>query len=407
MKKSILFFILFLFSSSGVYAANLISNPSFESGDTSWKANNSSVIFEASQSAKISNTKTSSYGIEQILTDISPSLSYKISASVKLISPYPDKAFLRVAWYKSTDASGSQSSTDDSSYAVETDDWQKIEFIKTPPDGISSAKLRLLVASGSAYFDNAAFEEYFAEIPTPTPTLIPDSTPTLSPTTAPISYDNIYLSEVMVNPLTGEDEWIELYNDNDFAVSLTGWYIDDAADSGSSAKIFSLDIPAKGYSVFELTSSIFNNDEDTVRLLDTGKNQKDAFQYIASEKNYSLGRTSWQKNLFCNQTPSKGIVNNNCIVATPMISPAPSIKMINSTTQNKPASTTTIHPVMNSGSPFNEPSQNQPAVLGEETRITDQPSVGNLQPTNLIKFFSSLSITYSLLTIVSLLLKMK
>ncbi|MDO9028216.1 MAG: lamin tail domain-containing protein [Candidatus Roizmanbacteria bacterium] len=114
---------------------------------------------------------------------------------------------------------------------------------------------------------------------TPTITITPIPTEIPTPTPTPQSYDNIFISEAMVNPPTGGKEWVEIYNDNDFPVSLKNWFIDDLENAGSSPKIFSLEINGKSYSVFDLTSSVFNNDGDDVRLLDFNKNVKDDFEY--------------------------------------------------------------------------------------------------------------------------------
>ncbi|MEK7097112.1 MAG: lamin tail domain-containing protein, partial [Patescibacteria group bacterium] len=161
-------------------------------------------------------------------------------------------------------------------------------------------------ATGSATlgFYNSSTEQtclFPTLTPSPTITLIPTLTPTpiASPeptaeagttaTSTPQSYDNIYLSEVMVNPTTGEKEWVEIFNNNDFSVILNGWYIDDLENSGSSSKIFSLEISRKSYAVFNLTSSMFNNDGDSVLLLDSNKNLKDDFEYSKSEQGKTLG----------------------------------------------------------------------------------------------------------------------
>ncbi len=420
-----MFILIFLFFflcvvTKNVYANNLINNSSFELSDTSWKSNNSAVSFsyvndmahDASQSAKITNPKTSSYGIEQILTDVSSSLNYQISAMVKQLVPYPDKVFLRIAWYKSTDASGSQSSTDDSAFATVSPDWQKIEFIKTPPDGINSAKLRLLVASGSAYFDTVQFTEYFAEVPTPTPpssvttTIAPTTSVSVTPTPTaePISFDRIYLSEIMANPQDDEHEWIELYNDNEFPVSLVNWYVDDAPDQGSSPKIFSVTIAAKGYATIDLSSSVFNNAGDTVRILDFNQNQKDSLVYISSQKGYSLGRVSFESQVICNQIPTKGSSNNPCIFPSPTAHPAATSSPKKTVTVPTPAPLFKTKP----HSTTNIASINQPAVLGE-TSENDDSSLSNNAPEDkkLVRFFASLSASYSLLTLASVLLKMK
>lgn len=259
--------------------------------------------------------------------------------------------------------------------------------------------------------------------PTPilTPTTIPTSTitPTLgsedptpsigtenpSPTTtAPVSYDNIYLSEAMVNPVTGEKEWVEIYNNNDFSASLNNWYIDDLENAGSSPKIFSLEINAKNYGVFNL-SSMFNNDGDSVRLLDFNKNLKDDFEYEKSEQGKTLGRTRLDSDDFCLQEPSKNSVNNPCIDPTPSVTPILFVTMgrINpSPTKNALQTKTPIltgretRPLQYlSPIPYTQSSN----ILGISTKINHNNSLINL--------LAILSISYSLLTIISILFKMK
>ncbi len=163
----------------------------------------------------------------------------------------------------------------------------------------------------------------------PTPTLLP--TPTPSPRL--ISYENIFISEAMVNPPTGEKEWVEIYNNNDFDVDLIDWYLDDIENSGGSPKKISLTTPAKSYRVVELSSAIFNNDSDLVRLLDFNKVEKDGFEYQSSEKGKTWGRISFDSDFFCLQEPSKNQVNNLCLSSTPTIS---SIKTSNSTSSISP-----------------------------------------------------------------------
>lgn len=153
----------------------------------------------------------------------------------------------------------------------------------------------------------------------PTPTISPTSyssptpNPTPTPTFALVSYQNIYLSEIYPNPQTGENEWVEIYNDNDFAVELINWYIDDVEDSGASPKKFSLTIEPKSYAVIEFSSAIFNNDSDSVRLLDFEKKEKDSLEYKDSQKGKSFGRISFETDEFCLQEPSKNQKNNPCL----------------------------------------------------------------------------------------------
>jgi len=116
----------------------------------------------------------------------------------------------------------------------------------------------------------------------------------------------------MVAPNTGEKEWVELYNDNDFSVTLSDWYIDDIADSGSSPKKISITISAKSYGVIELSTSIFNNSGDTVGLLDFSGNEKNTFTYDYSESGKTWGWSELKNDIFCLQQPSKNTQNTAC-----------------------------------------------------------------------------------------------
>lgn len=246
--------------------------------------------------------------------------------------------------------------------------------------------------------------------PIPTPPLSPTTEPTSIPTVEPTitSYNNIYLSEVMVNPPTGEKEWVEIYNQNDFSVNLDNWYVDDLESSGSSPKIFSIVIDSKSYQVFELTSSMFNNDGDSIRLLDFSRNLKDSFEYVNSEKGKSWGRVNFASDQFCLQLPTKNLPNDRCLnstTATTTIKPTPSPKpMVNKTSSVslKP----TVKTITNKSSAF-VPSpvrrlSNQPwSILG----VSQQKPINKYQLTTSV--LSLVSLTHSILTIVSLFLKIK
>lgn len=150
-------------------------------------------------------------------------------------------------------------------------------------------------------------------IVTPTPTLSFSSTPSFTPTPTPIPH--IYVSEVMVNPSIG-DEWVELYNDSSEPYVMNNWSIDDVMSGGSSPIQFSITIPAHGYVAIEMTSSIFNNTGDSVRLLDGESHEIEVFMYTSSQVDISWGRQSFESSSFCFQVPSKGIVNNQCLPTT-------------------------------------------------------------------------------------------
>jgi len=245
------------------------------------------------------------------------------------------------------------------------------------------------------------------EIPVPTIEILTSSTPTPTPTE--IIFNNIYLSEAMVNPESGENEWVEIYNNNDSAVTLNSWFIDDLENGGSTPKVFNLEISAKGYGVFDLNTSVFNNSGDSVRLLDKGKIEKDRFEYSSSQQGKTWGRSSLENNNFCLQEPSRGKENTACLVIEDTkpttqnilvpITPSttnkffqPTITLTRSLIKNKKQSKTqTIYP-----------KETQGEVLGV---ITAKKEDRNKK--EVIKFFSFNSLLYSLLTIFSLSFKIK
>jgi len=222
----------------------------------------------------------------------------------------------------------------------------------------------------------------------------------------------------MVNPETGDKEWIELYNNNDFDVILSSWYIDDVENKGSSPKLLPLSIAAHAYAVFDISSSLFNNDGDDVRLLDQNKIEKDSFEYEESERGKTIGRINFDNDTYCLQTPSKNFVNNGCL-AVPSPTPSPIPKALSPTTKSQLLALLYSTPIAFSRSKlFSSQSQTLPTqeiprrsiqqdndTLGASTTINLSPK--DDQVASLNHTFSFLSFSYSLLTITSIFLKMK
>ena len=262
--------------------------------------------------------------------------------------------------------------------------------------------------------------------PTLTPTLEPTSeftqtpvqpSPTLSSTPGvesvvptPKTYDYVYLSEAMVYPDSGNNEWVEIYNANDFNVNLENWYLDDVENAGSTPKKFSLEILPKSYKIIELTSSIFNNDSDQVRLLDSEKKEKDSFEYGKGEKNKTWGRRDLLNNEFCQQEASKGLVNNDCInlitTLAPTTTPTTNKQLLMTNDQlltSKPTNKIPPQSINNYPLTINHSNINSsPAILGASTKKAIPK-----QNKNSVNSLSFLSFSYSLLTITSILIKMK
>lgn len=241
--------------------------------------------------------------------------------------------------------------------------------------------------------------------PTPTTTIEPEVP--LTPELTPTAYNGIYISEVMVNPNTGNNEWIEFYNNNDFLVYLINWYVDDLENSGSSPKKFSLEIPAFEYKAFNLNSSMFNNNGDSVRLLDFNKELKDDFEYKSSVQGKTWGRITVDNDDFCLQEASYEKLNNACLNQTSTTTTTPSVI-------NTPASIKTsisdnkivTRPLYNQ-MPINQnlPSPRLEDFQGQILGTSSTKMINN----QLLKVrtLSFLSLSYSLLTIFSVLFKMK
>ncbi|HSN73831.1 MAG TPA: lamin tail domain-containing protein, partial [Anaerolineae bacterium] len=121
------------------------------------------------------------------------------------------------------------------------------------------------------------------ETPTPTITVAPSSTftPTQGPTSTPYP-TGISLNEFMPNPeidwngdgILGDanDEYIELYNANGFALDLGGWQVDDIANGGSSPYTLPAGAVLEAQGFLALWSrdthiGLNNSGGDTVRLL--------------------------------------------------------------------------------------------------------------------------------------------
>jgi len=249
MKK--IFFVIFILSTCyliintfSVFASLKINEiyPAPPSGEDEWVElyNDENSVIDLSQYSltDLTNKKI------KFINSIVPPLSFEIATSSGVLNNNGDTIFLKnnlgdtieIATY-----SGTFNSTK--------------TFAKCPDFDGNWFILNLLTKNTS--------NQTACQSLTPTPTITPTTTITNAPipteTSTPTPYtltptpsiDNVYLSEVMVNPSTGEKEWVEIYNNNDFSVNLVNWYLDDLENAGSSPKAFSLTIKER---VKELTT---------------------------------------------------------------------------------------------------------------------------------------------------------
>lgn len=99
----------------------------------------------------------------------------------------------------------------------------------------------------------------------------------------------VEISEVYPSPNSGEDEWIELHNPNNFPVDLTDWRLDDIADSGSKPWTINDENSAikSGERILYYrakTKLALNNTGDAVRILDPNGEEKASVQFPSIPK---------------------------------------------------------------------------------------------------------------------------
>lgn len=184
-----------------IFAVTIFSE-NFESGTLSgWSSSGGGATATASQEAahngsysiKVSHDKTSSYGYQITIQNIEPGMFYEGSAYGKSQDSSLNAFFVRVAWYSTIDASGSQLSTpSDSNQGASGSDWTQLSTgAIQAPSNANSAKLRLVLTSktsgqlANAYYDDVLFKEAVAPMPSPSPSPSPNPSPSPSPLKSP------------------------------------------------------------------------------------------------------------------------------------------------------------------------------------------------------------------------------
>lgn len=142
--------------------------------------------------------------------------------------------------------------------------------------------------------------------PSPLPTILPTSIPTLIPTYEPtptIFNNPLILSEIMANPDTDQNEWIEIYNPSSQVILLKDLcFYDESQHSRCISDEVSI-LPISYFS-HSFSSGFLNNDGDTVTFL----NQKITYSKSAKNLTYSLqADQSW-----CFAPSSQNTLNNPC-----------------------------------------------------------------------------------------------
>ena len=133
-------------------------------------------------------------------------------------------------------------------------------------------------------------------LPTKAPSGAEEREPKPTKLQTPITYPiGIVFNEILPSPdgPDAENEWIELYNQNDFDVDLSGWTIKDTT---GSAKTYTLNakIPANGYLVLlrPETKITLNNSGDGLNLINPNKEIVDSVDFGKASLGQSYSKTS-------------------------------------------------------------------------------------------------------------------
>ena len=138
-------------------------------------------------------------------------------------------------------------------------------------------------------------------------------------------HGQVIISEVYPAPVTGESEWVELFNTGSTAVSLNGWKLQDKLSSPSDIFSFSSQIiEPQQFLVAELPSAKLNNSADGVTLYTNDGSTADTMDYTTSESAKSWQRTALNSTSYALTSPTKGSnsTQHSLLSATPTPQPS-------------------------------------------------------------------------------------
>lgn len=113
--------------------------------------------------------------------------------------------------------------------------------------------------------------------------------------------DKVMINEIFSDPpgkdnKNGNYEWVEIFNGDDRAVNLRGWFVDDVSDKGSKPFRFEEDriIPAQEYIVLSSEESkiLLNNSDEEINLLWPDGKVADSISYDKAKENNSYSLSS-------------------------------------------------------------------------------------------------------------------
>ncbi|MFQ5451938.1 MAG: lamin tail domain-containing protein, partial [Candidatus Paceibacterota bacterium] len=139
-------------------------------------------------------------------------------------------------------------------------------------------------------------------------------------TTSPASA-NIVINEIYPAPAENEEEWVELYNNSDQPVDLTGYSVTDELDK--KLILQDMNVSSHGY-VLATSNKILNNSGDTVKIKKDDQ-LIDEYTYGSHGSNYSSARCPDGSGEFQKVTTQTKALSNQpvCDTLTPTLIPQP------------------------------------------------------------------------------------
>jgi competence ComEA-like helix-hairpin-helix protein len=107
----------------------------------------------------------------------------------------------------------------------------------------------------------------------------------------------VFLNEILPNPKGADEteEWVELYNSNNFDVNLGAWQLQDIIGTAVNFIIpENTKILANSFFIFKRTETkiMLNNDQDSLNFLTPDKNNIDSVTFTSAPLGQSFSKTS-------------------------------------------------------------------------------------------------------------------
>lgn len=230
--------------------------------------------------------------------------------------------------------------------------------------------------------------------PSPTPTVAPSpspsatSTPSPSPTGPPIATGDLKITTIMACPSDSQPEWLEIYNNSDHTVSVTGWYVTDAANNRRN---LTDTIDAYDFTTIQFTSSFINNTGETLWLYSPNNQVNQTINLPSCEEKgiaLVLSGTSWIAENELNQNSGTTNISPTNTSAITTSSPKPSSTYTNTYLPSNATSTysdfslpTTLNPITTEESLTAGTSAQLKELFQQQTFHLDVP----FEATNLFK----------------------